>query len=143
MPRAAFAISIRQPWASLIVNGVKSVEVRRWQTARRGRVLIHASRLADERPEVWARVPTRCRECAGRRGGIVGVADLTDCVTYRSPAEFARDRRRHLNDPRWFEGPVLYGFVLANGRPLPFRACPGWVRFFQVADTTPDGGGGE
>lgn len=37
------AISIRQPWAWLIVNGFKDIENRSWRTKYRGPVLIHAS----------------------------------------------------------------------------------------------------
>lgn len=37
------AITIKQPWASLIVEGVKDIENRTWATKFRGRVLIHAS----------------------------------------------------------------------------------------------------
>ena len=37
------AITIRQPWASLIVHGIKDIENRSWQTNFRGRVLIHSS----------------------------------------------------------------------------------------------------
>lgn len=36
-------LSIRQPWASLIAFGEKSVEVCSWSTSFRGRLLIHAS----------------------------------------------------------------------------------------------------
>lgn len=36
-------MSIRQPWASLIAFGEKTVEVRSWSTSFRGRLLIHAS----------------------------------------------------------------------------------------------------
>src|SRR5262245_61764820 len=32
-----FALSVKQPWASLLVHGLKTIEVRRWPTARRGR----------------------------------------------------------------------------------------------------------
>lgn len=41
------AITIKQPWASLIVHGIKDIENRTWRTNFRGRVLIHAS--ADNR----------------------------------------------------------------------------------------------
>lgn len=37
-------ISVRQPYATLIVAGVKDVENRSWNTEYRGRVLIHASK---------------------------------------------------------------------------------------------------
>lgn len=36
------AISIKQPWASLIAHGIKDIENRSWRTNYRGRVLIHA-----------------------------------------------------------------------------------------------------
>jgi hypothetical protein len=40
-------ISIRQPWALLIVIGTKDVENRTWPTRSREPVLIYASRLPD------------------------------------------------------------------------------------------------
>lgn len=36
------ALSIRQPWAWLIVNGHKDIENRDWPTNFRGRLLVHA-----------------------------------------------------------------------------------------------------
>jgi hypothetical protein len=41
-------ISIKQPWASLIVHGLKDVENRTWPTRYRGPLLIHASQRADD-----------------------------------------------------------------------------------------------
>jgi len=52
-----YGLSLKQPWAALLANGHKTIEVRRWPTARRGRILIHAARVPDERPEAWALVP--------------------------------------------------------------------------------------
>ncbi|WP_229215634.1 ASCH domain-containing protein [Duganella sp. CY15W] len=40
------ALSIRQPWAWLIVNGYKDIENRSWSTNVRGKVLVHASKGA-------------------------------------------------------------------------------------------------
>jgi hypothetical protein len=37
------AISLLQPWASLVVMGVKTIETRSWGTKYRGPILIHAS----------------------------------------------------------------------------------------------------
>ena len=108
--------------------------MRRWPTVRRGTILVHAARVPDERPEAWSRVPDELREATRQVGGIVGRGELVDCVTYRSADDFAADRARHLNDPSWFEDPVMYGFVFANLRALPFRSYPGWMRFFQVED---------
>ena len=62
------AISIRQPWAWLIVNGYKDVENRIWATSLRGRVLIHAgASKSDTTPEALAHIKRYYR-----------VADLPD-----------------------------------------------------------------
>lgn len=37
------ALSIKQPWASLIAHGIKDIENRTWRTNFRGRIYIHAS----------------------------------------------------------------------------------------------------
>jgi len=42
-----YALSIRQPWAWLIVNGWKDIENREWSTRFRGRLLIHAGKQIE------------------------------------------------------------------------------------------------
>lgn len=113
------AISVRQPYAWLIVNGIKDVENRSWQTHKRGLVLIHASMSQEF---LNSEVAEKCEALAGRRiptgydiGGIVGVAEIVDCV------------RKHPS--KWKER-GSWGWVLANARPLPFRECKGAVGFF-------------
>lgn len=44
------AITIKQPWASLIALGIKDIENRTWKTNYRGRVLIHSSAKPDVEP---------------------------------------------------------------------------------------------
>ena len=127
-----YALSVKQPWATLLVHGLKIIEVRRWPTARRGTVLIHASRIPDHRQEAWAKLPLELHKAARQVGGIVGEGELTACVTYCSPEEFANDQALHRNEPSWFEPPKLFGFRFHHLRARPFRACPGWVRFFVV-----------
>lgn len=129
-----YALSLKQPWAALLVHGRKTVEVRRWATARRGRVLIHAARIPDPRPEAWAQVPPELREATQLGGGLLGAGDLMGCLAYRSVEAFVADAARHLNDPSWFRPPVLYGFSFANLTPLPFRHYPGYVHFFPVEE---------
>lgn len=110
------ALSIRQPWAWLIIQGIKDIENRDWTTRFRGPVLIHAGKRLDdgfedaldwpwhdiERPDDFA------------FGGIVGQAEIVDCVVASSS--------------RWFCG--RYGFVIRNARPLPFCPCRGMLGFF-------------
>ena len=130
--RPTYALSLKQPWAALVVAGRKTVEVRKWATAVRGRVYIHAARVPDDRPEAWSHVPAELRPLAQLAGGLIGAADLAGCVLYRTPAGFAADGPKHLNAPDWFAGPRMYGFVFRGAEPVPFVPCKGNVRFFTV-----------
>src|SRR5437588_9474272 len=125
-----YGLSLKQPWATLLVYGLKTIEVRRWPTARRGLILIHAARVPDHRPEAWAKLPLELHSVARLLGGIVGEGELTDCVAYTTREAFANDQERHLNDPAWFEEPKRYGFPFVQVKGTPFRLYPGWVRFF-------------
>jgi hypothetical protein len=128
-----YALSVKQPWAALLAAGVKTVEVRSWPTSRRGPLLIHASKVPDERPEAWAWVTTPdLTEAAKLCGGVVGVGELVGCVAYPTAAKFAADRGRHLNAPEWFAEAGLYGFAFRALRAVPFVACPGSTSFFEV-----------
>jgi hypothetical protein len=113
------ALSVRQPWAWLIVNGVKDIENRSWRTHLRGPLLIHASSSLDGYAEniEWVRrkrgisVPLDLA-----RGGIVGVVDVIDCV--------------ESHKSKWFEK-GSFGWVIANPRRLKFRLCKGAVGLFR------------
>jgi len=137
MAEASYALSLKQPWATLLVHGLKTVEIRRWSTARLGRILIHAARHPDPCEQAWARLPEHLHAEARQLGGIVGAGDLTGCIAYRSACAFAADRALHLNESHWFRPPVLFGLTFANLTPLPFRPYPGWMRFFPVAEQLP------
>jgi len=127
-----YALSLKQPWAALLVGGRKTIEVRSWPTARRGRILIHAARVSDERPAAWAYVDAELELLARTCGGIIGMAELADCTPYRSLEAFVSDRAKHLNEPEWFVPPVLYGFTFDKPQWVPFHPYPGWMRFFPV-----------
>ena len=104
-------ISIRQPWASLIVNGIKDIENRSWSTNYRGRVLIHASQTEDKISSVELKQRYGVNAPTYRpTGGVIGVADIVDCV--------------EEHDSKWFDGED-YGFVLKNPRSLRFVRWPG------------------
>jgi hypothetical protein len=129
-----YALSLKQPWAALLAAGRKTVEVRKWPTARLGPVLIHASGVPDERPEAWALLPPDLAELARLQGGIIGAGVLRGCKTYRSAEAFAADQAKHLNDPTWWQPPALYGFLFEALEVRPYRRLPGWMRFFEVPD---------
>ena len=122
------AISIKQPWAWLIVHGIKDVENREWPTKYRGPLLIHASKgwsqsgfdFICDRMDEW--VPHREYHAFG---AIVGKVDLIGCVgSY---------------DSRWFFGP--WGLVFA--RPIEFEIpipyC-GQLGIFDIPDKFLHGG---
>jgi hypothetical protein len=116
------ALSVRQPWAWLIVNGYKDVENRRWDTKYRGPLLIHAglskANLSDEKLRGYelqygVKLPSREKY---ELGGIVGLVEVVGC-TERS------------NSP-WYD-PDWIGWILANPRRLSFRPCKGALSFFK------------
>ncbi len=120
-PPGSPVLSIRQPWAWLIVNAGKDIENRSWPTKFRGRFLIHASKgMTRDEYEDAGLCAADSRIALPRfevleRGGIVGEAEIVDCVT--------------RSESVWFFGP--YGFVLRNAKPLPFWPCKGALGFFN------------
>jgi ASCH domain len=110
------ALSIKQPWAWLIVNGFKTIENRNWRTKRRGRFYVHAGKRLDEEAVVALKqaYPKLPWPALFEVGGIVGEACVVDVVT-ESASE-------------WFYG--KYGFVLSDAKPLPFIPYKGQLGFF-------------
>ncbi|MCK4518426.1 ASCH domain-containing protein [Candidatus Babeliales bacterium] len=124
------ALSVKQPHAWLIVNGFKSIENRTWHTKRTGTILIHAGLKRDTHADMHQirKLMNNDKEYARliydldkpeSFGGIVGQADIVDCVDY--------------HDSPWFTGPV--GFVLGNQKTLPFLPVKGRLSFFEVKTT--------
>ncbi len=126
------ALSIKQPWATLLVHGRKTIEVRRWQLHYRGPLLIHAARIPDSRPEARQHVPPELEEDTQQFGGIIGIGRLHDCKVYHSLSEFVADQASHLNDPSWFEPTGLFGLCFRELRVLPFHRVKGNVKLFEV-----------
>jgi hypothetical protein len=123
------ALSIRQPWASLILLAGKNIENRTWEAKVRGRILIHAAKGMTKREYIKARAfasfatcildPVRLDDLEPThlpRGGIIGSVNLVDCV--------------YQSDSPWFQGP--YGFVLQDPKPLEFIPFKGQLGFFDV-----------
>jgi hypothetical protein len=116
------AISIRQPWAWLIVHGHKDIENRTWRTKHRGPILIHASKTVDwEAVELVREILAEegidfPDDDALETGGIVGQAKILDCVSE--------------SDSEWFDGP--YGFVIGPAEPMLFIPCQGRPGVFDL-----------
>ena len=132
MPGLHYALSLKQPWAALLASGLKTVEIRSWPTRVRGRVLIHAARVPDDREEAWKHVTPELKPLAELAGGVIGAAELSSCILYRDAASFGRHQSRHLNDAAWFVETGLYGFEFRKAEVLPFFRVAGNVKFFRV-----------
>jgi hypothetical protein len=112
-------LSIKQPWAWLIVHGFKDIENRTWKTEFRGKFLIHAGKKFDERAYEYYRftygTPLRCDFPTG---ALVGWAEIRDVVQKSASP--------------WFQGPN--GFVLENARPCNPVPWTGRLGFFSIPD---------
>jgi hypothetical protein len=88
------ALSVWQPWAYLLVTGIKDVENRSWATKHRRRLWIHASKRLDE--DAY-----RALDASGvhlpehlPRGALVGAVELVGCVR-DSPSRWAEPGQWH------------------------------------------------
>ena len=98
-------LSVRQPWAELIVSGVKDVENRSMVTHHRGPLLIHAS-LSKNDPEFFTDYDVHLDV---PRGAIVGVVNVVDCSSeLRSEWHEDGSYGWYLEDAKRFEKPIPY-----------------------------------
>lgn len=74
------ALGIRQPWAELILQGIKTVEVRTLETNVRGPIYLYTSRIAADAPAARRAIAEhRLRLEDLPRGCLVGTVELLDC----------------------------------------------------------------
>lgn len=106
-------LSIRQPWAELIVQGRKTLELRTWMVKYRGPLAIHASQTVERE----ACLAHDLDPDQVTTGAVIGVVDLVKIIELDA-ASYASQRAEHLAGGPWDSGP-LYGWRLANPRPLP------------------------
>src|SRR5712671_2042319 len=133
------AISIRQPYATWLVNPgkfinaqlkPKRIENRNWTRDYRGPILIHASRTFEHDAITFWK--SRCQQLGNAvsldpkdypLGAIVGIAELVKVITQVDP---------EAKDP-WFCG--RYGFLLAYARPIEPIPYPGSLGIFDILDS--------
>lgn len=121
------ALSVRQPWAGLIVAGHKDVENRSWYTPWRGQLLIHAAQKIDDSEDSIRFIAKRLDVAEARifldrsgffrnPGCIIGAADLWDCLDPHC---------RHFDSVSQWRDPNKCGWYLHNPllfqEPIPFR----------------------
>lgn len=70
------ALTIKEPWATLIINGYKKYEFRSWKTNYRGKILIHAGLNIEK--DMLQRFEEYNLEYS--KGLIIGEVELVDCI---------------------------------------------------------------
>lgn len=93
-------ITIKQPFATLIIEGLKEYEFRTWKTKYRGELLIHAGKGIDKKAmkkyeHLNLEYPSGC---------IIGKVNLTDCV------EITDKVREELNK----KNPLVYSSIIKH-----------------------------
>lgn len=79
------AITIKQPWATLIVLGKKKFETRSWQTKHRGPIAIHAGKTIDKEAceDTWIKGALAEHGIKSYKelptGAVLATAELVDC----------------------------------------------------------------
>jgi hypothetical protein len=122
------AITLTQPWATLVAIGAKTIETRSWRTNYRGPLAIHAAMgwkkenvkltvlcepfrtiLRDADYPLFSLLP---------RGCVVAVADLVDCFTTDEGMQWG-NRNIFLETAFGDFSPGRYAWALENIRALP------------------------
>ena len=118
-------LSVCQPFANLILEGKKTIELRKWNTEFRGEFLVHAPRkiLTDDckRLKIKTNLIT---------GAIIGKVELVSVKKYENELEINLDSKKHLASNYATEN--KYGFILEKPKqlkvPIPYN---GQLNFFE------------
>lgn len=112
------ALSIKQPWASLISHGIKDIENRTWKTHFRGRIYIHASSISkgmlgllNKKQVEYIRSKSEL-DFDFPTSAIIGEVDIVDCVINHESIWAEKTCQSLLTD-EYIEKPI-YNWVLAN-----------------------------
>lgn len=119
-------ITIKQPYADTVVEGIKDIENRTWPTKYRGRVLIHASakqikaiNIGFPANEVWQKfVPKdnlmRAYFSKNTTSAIIGSVEIVDCVINHESIWAEKTPTSEWMGRTVFGAPKIYNWVLAN-----------------------------
>ena len=110
-------LSVKQPWASAIIQSGKDCENRTWKVDYRGNLLIHASKQPDPEGDVFiSEIGTEIPNTQ-KLGGIIGCVHLDRIVKGHSSP--------------WAQ-PGQYHWILSNPRILPFLPIAGQQGLWKV-----------
>lgn len=122
-------LTINQPFATLIVEGLKEYEFRTWKTNYRGEILIHAGKSVDKKAMkkyeyLGLEYPKSC---------IIGKATITDCIKIDDNARKILKEKNsiiysNIIDNKDWNG---YGFKLENVEKLENIEVCGKLSFWE------------
>lgn len=121
------ALTLKQPWAWLLIHGGKDIENRDWPTGFRGRVAVHTSSKPYLQEYEAAQVLIHVENIKLPHplpehkellyGAIIGTVEIVDCVEWSASP--------------WFYGD--YGFVVRDPIALPEPIpCRGLLKFWEI-----------
>lgn len=137
------AISLWQPWATLLARGMKQHETRSWSTAHRGWIAIHAatkwnaklaeiaaSPIFDEALVISPTIEENPRTL--HRGAIIGAARLDSVllIDERIRREVKRENPRNFAFGDWTPG--RYAWDMVDAVEIPPIACTGRQGIFKL-----------
>ena len=146
------AITIKQPWASLICSGIKDIENRTWKTNFRGRVLIHAGATdagdytlittQEQRNEImgygWTHGLDSYKDLYTQKSAILGSVVIADCVINHPSIWAEKTPIAHLGKLTIECQPPIYNWVLANPimfeKPIPAKGKLSFWEFNQGSE---------
>jgi len=120
------ALSVRQPWAELLISGRKSIEIRKWAPDYRGRLWLHAGLKADS----W--LERRFGLEGAYKGGFIGSIQLA-AVVPMTAERWDQWREHHLDTGQYKNG--LFAWLMEAPRrfiaPVPGH---GRLSLFRPSD---------
>lgn len=108
------ALSLTQPWASLVISGEKRIETRGWQIGYRGPIAIHASKGMPD----WARaaaIEFGFEPDELPRGAVLGAVQVTDCRLVDEIVDSITEQEKAYGDYRLGR----YAWILAEPEEFP------------------------
>lgn len=124
------AITILQPWASLIACGAKKIETRSWATKYRGPLAIHAGKDRDKKGERIRHIVARAEQYGivipeMTFGAVIAIAELVDCVVMQDIWIGKDDNGKAVQKVRLENGAIVTGNEIVFGDYTPGRYA--WI----------------
>ena len=120
-------LSVKQPYAEFIVKGLKTIELRSWNTSYRGELLIHASAVPD--PEGIKRF--NIDESSIQKGAIIGKVFLYGVKEYPNTLAILEDKDRHLAGEAYVNK-SKFGFLLREAKAITPIKAKGSLGIYEV-----------